>query len=64
MVRLGRDLVTFFFIADKLCWSAPNASLGACKPPLEDGKRMLDRTTLAFLAMAVSRLDRGTLPAA
>ena len=34
------------------------------KKPLENGKRERNRTTLAFLAMAVSRLDRGTFPAA
>ena len=33
------------------------------KKPLENGKRERNRTTLAFLAMAVSRLDRGTSPA-
>ena len=33
------------------------------KKPVENGKRERNRPTLAFLAMAVSRLERGTFPA-
>ena len=53
----------FLFHTDKLCWSAPMRAWEHSKKPLENGKRKRNRTTLAFLAMAVSRLDRGTFPA-
>ena len=59
----GLGFGNFLFHADKLCWSAPMRAWEHSKKPLENGKRERNRTTLAFLAMAVSRLERGTFPA-